>query len=68
MVPEPAKKSRTIALGDVTTAEDSKNFTKVDGFGKAKGLIAKILAISAVPWAVLNKSDVIRFDTVHNFV
>ena len=49
MVPDPAKKSRMMALGVVITVEDSKNFTNIDGLGKAKGLISNILANSAVP-------------------
>ena len=60
MVPEPAKKSRMIALCNVVTVVDNKNLTKPEGLGNAKGLMLNILASSAVPCAVLNKSDVIR--------
>ena len=61
MVPLPAKKSRIVELGNVMIVVDSKNFINPDGLGNAKGLPCKISANSAVPCAVLNKSEVIRF-------
>ena len=39
MVPEPAKKSRMVALCNVVTVVDNKNLTKPEGLGNAKGLI-----------------------------
>ena len=50
-----------IALFNVVTEVESKNLTNTDGFGNANGLELKIFAISAGPWAVLNKSDVTKF-------